>query len=264
MNRFGCFVAAVALALVGGCASDVEREFGQEMVRLEPIEPPTFLNAEVASLFGSASFSARVEVQKGLAGSRPPVLGELSGRDGSLFFMADQQRGRGGLTGGLSALWDGATQTAYLLNEPLQGYAPIRNSGSNGPVEVALLGEEHFNGERCRTSVVSRREGTNLVPILVVWRAVAQQDLPIRIQTTNTPTAATLTLSHFRLHAPPAELFTLPSGFKKYVSTDAMLSELVHRKTDAVSARSNAARARYGDPKEDDGAVVPGQQVRPY
>src|SRR5690242_10233660 len=119
--RIQAFLAAIAM-MFAGCATDPDKEVGREITRMTPVEPPTFLNADVAGLFGKANFSARVEVQKGYPGSRPPMVGELSGRDGGLFFIADEQRGKRGFSGGLSALWDGSTQTAYLLNEPLQAY----------------------------------------------------------------------------------------------------------------------------------------------
>jgi len=254
------FLAAVTV-MFAGCAMDPDKETGRDLARMTPVEPPTFLNADVAELFGKANFSARVEVQKGFPGSRPPILGDLSGRDGSLFFIADEQRGRRGISGGLSALWDGSTQTVYLLNEPLQGYAPMRSSITNGPLE------EDVGAEHCRKTILSRRMGNDLVPALVVWRGIAQQDLPLKIQSTNTPTAATLTLSRIRFQAPPAELFTLPNGFKKYDSTDAMIAELTRRKTEALAARSKMRRERFGTPattEEDEYTRTTEKPVRPY
>jgi hypothetical protein len=180
------------------------------------------------------------------------MVGELSGRDGSLFFIADEQRSKRGFSGGLSALWDGPTQTAYLLNEPLQAYAPIRNSGTNGPTQIVLAGEEDIGTEHCRKTILTRTYGSDPVPVLVVWRGLAEQELPIKIQTTNTPSAVTITLSRIRMQAPAVDLFALPNGFKKYDSTDAMIGELMRRRTDALTARSKMKRERYGTPKADD------------
>jgi hypothetical protein len=244
----------------GGCASDPDKEFGKELMRIVPAEPPTFLTAEVASLFGAANFSARVEVQKGLPGSGPAMLGELSGRNGSLFFVADHQRGKRGLAGGLSALWHAPSQTAYLFNEPLLGYAPIRHSGTNGPVEVTQVGEEEMAGERCRKSVISN----GAVPTLIVWRSIAKQDLPIRVQGTNSSPGVTVTLSRVRMEAPPPQLFELPTGFKAYASTDEMMSELVRRRTDAVTGSAKARREKYGTPLEDSEDQSISRPVRPY
>lgn len=256
-------MAGLVVALVAGCANDPDRELGREMGRITPVEPPPFLNADVAQLFGQANFSARVEVQKGFPGSQPPMVGELSGRDGNLFFIADQQRSNRGFSGGLSALWDAPTQTAYLLNEPLQAYAPIRHSGTNGPTEITQAGEENIGAERCRKSILSRRNGADLIPVLVVWRGIAEQDLPLRIQTTNTPGAVTLNLSRIRPQAPPADLFALPNGFKKFDSADAMLSELMRRRTDLISARNKRNRDKYGAPRGEDEAM-PDKLDRPY
>jgi hypothetical protein len=205
------------------------------------------LTGDVAQLFGSATFTARAEIQNGVPGTRPATVGELSGRNGSLFFIADEQRTKRGISGGLSVLWDAPSQTAYLLNEPLQAFAPLRNSGTNGPMEVVQAGEEDFAGERAHKSIVNRRAGAETTPTLIVWRAANKGDLPIRIESTNNANAVTITLSRIRMDAPPAEVFALPNGFKKYETTDAMLSELVRRRTDAIGARARRERGKYGD-----------------
>lgn len=265
MKRFSFLL----VALLGfGCASDADREFGRELSRITTVEPPTFLDAGVAQIFGRASFTARLEAQKGLSGSRPPMVGELYGKDGSLFFISDEQRGKKGIAGGVSALWHEPTGTAYLLNEPLQAYAPFRQDAyaTNSPLEVAQAGEEEMNGQRCRKSVLSRRLGDQAIPQFIVWRAVDFQDLPVRIQTTNNTAVVTLTLSRIQLRAPAPGLFALPDGFKKYESTDAMLGELVRRRTDALSGRAKMNRERYGAPDTslDDEPAPTARPLRPY
>jgi hypothetical protein len=245
MKTIRFFVGIIAIAFAG-CTSP-EKEFTQDVSRITPADPPAFLNPDVAGLFGKANFSARVEVQKGLHGTRAPMLGQLFGRDGSLFFIADQPD-KANVASGLSALWDGPTQTAYLLNEPLQGYAPIRNAATNGSVEIVAAGEENLGAEPCRKFVLNRRVANEVVPVLVVWRGTAHQDFPLKIQTTNSPGAATLTLTKVQFQAPPAETFALPNGFKRYESTDAMTAELINRRTDLLSGRAAKRRDRFGNP----------------
>jgi hypothetical protein len=260
MKVFHVFGAAILLTLAG-CAS-AEKKLSQEVSQITPAEPPAFMNADVAGLFGKAEFSARVEVQKGVPGTRAPMVGELYGRNGSLFFM--EERGRKAV-GGLSVLWDAPTQTAYLLDEPLQGYAPIRNASTNGPLEVVMAGEENVGAEPARKTVLQRVVGAGMAPVLIVWRGIAQQDLPLKIQMTNSPGAVTLTLSRMRFQSPPADLFALPNGFKRYESTDAMISELVKRRTDLISARSKRQREKYGMPTEEEEASnALNKPVRPY
>lgn len=239
---------ALCAAVLSGCAGNSDKRFTHEISGITPAEPPAFLNAEVTDLFGKANFSARVEVQKGMRGSRPPMIGQLFGRDGNLFFISEDERTKGVLATGLSALYDAQTRTAYLLNEPLQGYAPIRNTTTNAALEVVAAGEENVGSERCRKSILSRQVANAVVPVLVVWRGIAQQDFPLRIEMTNTPGAVTLNLTRVRFQAPPAETFSLPNGFKKYESTDAMLSELVRRRTDLLTGRNARKRDRYGNP----------------
>jgi hypothetical protein len=264
MNFRKLFLGAALVLFAIGCASE-EKEFGESVARLQPIEPPTFLNGEIATLFGSANFTARLEVQRGMAGMQPPTVGELYGRDGSLFFIADEQRGKRGLNGGLSVLWYAPNKTAYLLNDPLQGYAPIRHQNTNALAEATVVGEETLNGERCRKSVLTMDAAGETIPRLIVWRSLEKQDLPIRIQTTNSPQIVTLTLSRIRMQAPPADVVTLPNGFKAYDSTDAMMAELVRRRTNAMDARSRARRDKLGDPLSDDESNMNNTRpTRPY
>lgn len=260
MKVFQVFGAIILLALAA-CTS-AEKQLTQEISQITPAQPPAFLNADVAGLFGKADFSARVEVQKGVPGTRPPMVGELSGRNGSLFFIEDHGKKT---PGGLSVLWDAPTQTAYLLDEPLQGYAPIRNAITNGPLEVVVAGEENVGPEPCRKSILQRVVGAEMVPVLIVWRGVTQRDLPLKIQMTNSPGAVTLTLSRIRFQTPPADLFALPNGFKRYESTDVMISELLKRRTDLISARSKRQREKYGMPtEEEETSNALNKPVRPY
>jgi hypothetical protein len=265
MKFWKIWITATALLLTAACAN-ADKDFGESVGRLTPVEPPTFLTAEVANLFGNAQFTARLEVQNGLHGTRSPIIGELSGRDGSLYFIADEQRSKRGISGGLSALWHAPTKTAYLLNDPLQAYAPIRNASALLTAEPTPLGEEEVNGERCRKSVITQPGAAGeAIPKLIVWRAIAQQDLPIRIQTTNSTQAVTLTLSRIRHQAPAPDFFALPSGFKAYESTDAMLNELIRRRTQALDARSRSRQEKYGSPRIDGEDPMQNQrQMRPY
>lgn len=262
MKLWKSWMGAALFLLAMGCASE-DKEFDQSVARLRPVEPPTYFNGEIASLFGTANFTARLEVQRGM---QAPMAGELYGRDGSLFFMADEQRDKRGMSGGLSVLWHAPTKTAYLLNDPLQAYAPIRIPNTNNVTEAKGVGEEIINGERCRKSIITQDAAGETIPRWMVWRSIDKQDLPIRIQSTNSPSNVTLTVSRIRMQAPPAELLALPNGFKAYDSTDAMMAELNRRRTDAMDARSRARREKFGNNPnmDEDSSFNAAKPVRPY
>jgi hypothetical protein len=261
MRIWRIWAGAVACVLAG-CTS-VDKEFGEEIAKLTPVEPPTFINGDLAEQFGNATFTARVEVHKGIPGTRPPIVGDFFGRNGSLYFVSDEQRGaKAGISGGLSALWDAPTKTAYLLNDPLQAYAPMKNPPDNGPFEPKMVGEEMMNGERCRKSVLFQTIRNVSLPTLIVWRSIALNDFPIRVESTNSLQTITLNFTRVKFQAPPADLFSLPNGFKAFESTDAMMSELVRRRTDALDARAKSRRAKYGDNDED--SLIQQRPQRPY
>lgn len=258
MRFWRFWTGALAVILAAACVN-TEKEFGDELQRVTPPQPPMFLNSDVANLFGSANFIARVEVHRGIPGTRPPTVGELSGRNGSLFFISDEQRATRGIAGGMSVLWDSPTKTAFLLNEPLQGYAPIRNASTNGPGEVVEAGEEEVNGERARKTIINQPAGSVSVPTLIIWRGLAHQDLPVRIQTTNSTQSVLINLSRIRFQTPQADLFALPNGFKAYPTTEAMMNELLIRRNEATDARQRARREKFGVNHED----IPPEQPRP-
>ncbi len=108
MKFFAVCISIAAVALAAGCAKDRE----DQALVMRRSEPPTFLSAELAALFGQRNFSARAEVTSHGSTS----IGDFSARNGSLAFKA----------GDMSALWDALTQKAYLFSEPLQAYAPMR------------------------------------------------------------------------------------------------------------------------------------------
>jgi hypothetical protein len=256
-------VAGLSLVFTTACAN-VDKEFGEEIAKLTPVEPPMFINGEFAEQFGNANFTARVEVHKGIPGTRPPIVGDFFGRNGSLYFASDEQKGKSPMAGGLTALWDAQNKTAYMLNEPLQAYAPMKPSTPAGPAEARPSGEEMLNGVRCRKTVIYHTVGTNAVPTLIVWRSTALQDFPIRIQSTNNAHSLTLNFTRVKFQAPAPDLFVLPNGFKAFPSTDAMMSELVHRRTEAMDARTRAQIEKYGSPKAADDEVMQQRPVRPY
>jgi len=210
-------VAGVTLGFLQGCAHESDRDFTESMAQIRRVEPPTFLTAEVANAFNNATFSAHVEAQRQPTDARPFMTGDLFGRGGNLFFVADEPGKKQKIAGRVSALWDASSRTAYLLNDPLQGYAPILNAPG---AEVAVS-----------------RDAANF---------------PTRIQGTNGMAAFTLTISKVRPQAPPPELFVLPNGFKAYPSTDALLTELMHRRTEALDARSRLNRDHHLDMKPED------------
>lgn len=252
------------IAFLAGCASDPTDQYSRELSRMRSSEPPTFLAGDIASAFSGANFSARVEIQRGAAGMRPPEHGELSGRDGSLYFMADEQRMQRGIAGGMSAFWDASMKTGYLLNDPLQAYAPIRLSQTNAPLEVAAAGEEAINGEATHKFIGSLRVGNELVPRLVIWRSATQGDLPIRVQTTNDPANLTLTLSRVRPGPAPKELFEIPSGFKKYETTEAMMSDLIARRSARMEGERRAKNRMWKSNPDDEDDPLLKPPTRPY
>jgi hypothetical protein len=204
MKVFAVWLVLV-LGLATGCAGDRE----DKGLSLRRIEPPTFLNGDLAALFGQKTFTARAE----LTSRGTTTIGDLTARNGSLFLRA----------GEVLALWDASQQKAFLFNEPLQAYAPMRSSTNE--------------------AVVLATEG----------------GLPTKIQMAEGGRVTILTLTKIRPNVANTEDFGIPAGFKAYATADAMLAELDLRRRDLMSAKEKARAEKYGSARavEDPSKVQP-------
>jgi hypothetical protein len=86
-------------------------------------------------------------------------------------------------------------------------------------VEKEKLGDEVVSGQKCVKYKVKVHcfmgdlEGTR-------WEATGLQDLPIKTVVKMEGTTITTTLKDVKLGAPPAEMFTVPNGYKRYTSEE--------------------------------------------
>jgi hypothetical protein len=231
-TMFPMGMAALAAALMAGCASSskVLYHAGDEA-------PPDFLAGPAGVLLTNVEgFSARLTVSlPGAGGGRRTVTGDMLGREGVLVFQpanaAKAKRAR--TEGGMFFIWNETTRSGFVLNDPLQAYAPI--AASVQPTNVALdtsgAAEEEANGHPCRRiqAVVQCSDGTSTR--LTLWEAEDAKHFPVRIRTAAGPREMTLDFSELRLELPAAPIFSPPEGFTKYDTAAALIRELIVRQT---------------------------------
>jgi hypothetical protein len=174
---------------------------------------PDWLTGDVALLFtGVNSFTAKLEVQPGDTAApdlMPPVRGELLGRDGNLLFIPEtkeKRRGPPGMAAGeVSYLWNSQSNSAFVLNEPMQAYAPVSpNSGTN---------------------------------VFTVLNADERNHFPEKMRAANDSATVTLVFSKINFRPLPAEMFSVPDGFTRYASIEAMMNELAARQRSMMPRR---------------------------
>lgn len=181
-------------------------------------------------------FSAHAVLESGApANGVELAAGELVGRGGKLLFApgarkSDAKRSRGQ---DFAFIWDVVANRGYLLNDPLQGYAPISYGRlfTNVAVSAALNqpAPENLAGHPCQQTEVTVAADDGSASVFHVWRATDLKGLPIRISGASDGTPVTLTLSKFRLETVPNDLFQPPNGFTKYDSAELLVNELFLR-----------------------------------
>jgi hypothetical protein len=225
--------------LAAGCARpprNGDRAGGFEAIAA-PM-PPLFLCGPMALLLtNTEGFRAQVVLANDAAPEAAPLAaGELLGRSGKLLFApaASKAVAKRARAEDSAFIWDVVENRGWVLNDPLQGYAPVSSrvyytnvapgaiSGNAAPERIA--------GHRCRQAEATVRASDGTATAFRVWRAEDLNGLPLRIAGAANGAPVMLTFSAIRQEQLPDEVFQPPNGFTRYESPEAMMTELALRK----------------------------------
>ena len=250
-------------ALAAGCASsDTKRDRAGGFQVMSAPMTPLFLNGPMALLLTNAEgFRARVVLEgAGISQASPTTAGELMVRGSKLLFAPEPVKvGKKQPHPEDSAfIWDVNENRGYVLNEPLQAYAPISSSRQFTNVTVGPASNnaspEKVSGHLCQATEVTVTASDGVATGFQVWRAADLKGLPLRIHCPSGGVPLTLTLSKVHLEALPSDLFQPPNGFTKYDSAEGMMTEMALRKV-------NMSRKRIGQPLDFDEIGSPDTRV---
>ena len=225
-------------ALAAGCAgSGKQGSHAGAATFIRPPKPPVFLNGPMALLFTNVDgFSAHAVLESGApANGVELAAGELLGQGGKLLFAPSPRKtaSKSARLEAFAFIWDVPANRGYILNDPLQGYAPISYgrlftnvATSAAPNQPAT---ENVTGHPCQQSEVTVAADDGSASVFRVWRATDLKGLPVRVSGTSDGTPVTLTLSKTRLEAVPNDLFQPPSGFTKFDTAEVLVNELNSR-----------------------------------
>ncbi len=232
---WGLGLAAIFLA---GCGGSLQKLSGvDQMGFAQAPTPPALLTGTAGFLLtNSAGFSAKVVVDlPGVVSQTRRLAGTLLGREDRLLFAGDKDN---------SFIWSVTDQTGFLVNEPLQGYAPLRAAlaVSNIVITAESANAESINGHPCRKTEMSVHLADGATDQLTVWRATDLGNVPLRIVSATGPNRFTANFSNVRLEKPSRELFEPPKEFSKYANAEALMTELVGRRAATSDKYRNAGR----------------------
>ena len=226
-------------ALAAGCASSSTKgdRAGGFQVMPTPVTP-LFLNGPMALLLTNADgFRAHIVFESGAPSPvNPPKAGELMVRGSKLLFAPEPRKvaRKQPRPEDSAFVWDVNENRGYVLNEPLQAYAPISSSRqfTNVTASAALnnAAPETVAGHSCQVAEVTVTASDGVATVFRAWRAADLKGLPLRIQCPSGGVPLTLTLSKVRLEAIPNDLFLPPNGFTRYESPEAMMTEMALRR----------------------------------
>jgi hypothetical protein len=228
----------LAVALAGGCAHSPKPGRGGGAVEGFAVpRTPAFLTGPMALLLTNAhGFRAHAVLESGASTKEiERIEGELMGQSGKLVFAPgpDSSTGKRSHVRGSAFIWDVTASRGFLLNDPLQGYAPIpadlqfTNLATGSVLNGA--GPEKISGHLCQPAQATVAASDGSVAGFRLWRATDLSGLPVRITRASDGLPMTLTLSKVRLEPLPEDLFLPPNGFVKYDSAERLINELAAR-----------------------------------
>ena len=262
----GCLLL-LAAALATGCSHTAKNRGRASAIEVRPAPlPPLFLNGPMALLLTNTDgFHAHVVLESGA----PPqafqlAAGELMGRGGKLLFApaAPVKSKKQASAADSAFIWDVIENRGWVLNDPLQAYAPVSSSRQFTNVVPAVrlnnAASEKISGHSCQAEEVTITAADGTATVFRAWRAPDLHGIPLRITCPSTGAPLTLTLSNVRLETMPNDLFQPPSSFTKYESSEAIMAELFLRK------HNLNRKPTYQGPEEEPTAPVTRAPNRPY
>jgi hypothetical protein len=199
--------------------------------------PPLFLNGPMALLLTNVDgFRARVVLESGApAQAAPMAAGELLVRGSQLLFAPEPSRApkKQARVRDSAFIWDVNGNHGYVLNDPLQAYAPMSSNRQYTTLTVGATlnnpAPERIAGHPCLATEVTVTASDGATTFFQVWRARDLNALPLRINCPSNGMPVSLTLSKVRLETVPEDLFLPPNGFTRYDSVEALMTELALR-----------------------------------
>ncbi len=240
-----------SLVLTGILCLTLTSAFGQPGGRMGAFGGPSF-GGPTAKLFGNNSaFSANMEIQtKGAT-----MSGKMAFDQGKSRFEMDlstmkspnmapsaaaQMKAMG--MDKMVAIGRSDKKVSYLIYTGMEAYVenPVHDtdattSPDDFKVEITELGKETVDGHPCvkNKAVVTGKDGKTHESTL--WNATDLKNFPVKVETMEQGTAATMLFKNVSLSKPESSQFEPPAGFKKYDNMQAMMMEIMMKRRGSIA-----------------------------
>lgn len=199
--------------------------------------PPVFINGPASLLLTNATgFQASINAEmRGYTAREDNTSGELLGQGTKLLYAPTPKETteKHQRPGGFSFIWDAQQNRGFVLSEALQGYAPISANWQATNVAVQIKGRtpEKVGGHETEqaTAAVQETDGTNA--LFEVVRALDLKGFPLQIRSAENAAPLTFSVTKFRFVPLSPDVFTVPDGYTRYSSPEALSDELAIRQS---------------------------------
>ena len=208
--------------------------------------PGPRLGGDMAKIFGeNSAFSANLEFHHSLSGDEVTMPGKIAYLDGRSRFEMDMTEMKGsrmrpesmshmkqmGMDKTVSISRPDKKVT-YIVYPGLQAYIenPIQDPNAGKPesdfkTEVTKLGEEKVDGHDCIKNKVVVTDSEGKTHTSTVWNATDLKKFPVKIESVENGSTATMLFKDVKLSKPDAAQFEPPTDFKKYDNMMALMQQ---------------------------------------
>ena len=233
-NSAGILLWGLMIALwTGGCADTSQQDyFGREGAESLLPKLTSVITGPVTVLLTNGNAFSSEFTMTFEDGTEPP-----SRASGQIFVLGGKLRldvafGKSKRKsmdmGHFGLIWDVAANQGYVFSEAIQGYAPIYATVRFTNFLVQVIGgpTERIEGHLVEKAAVTAMCNNGQTISLQQLRAQDMGNLPLQVESLNSPQSFKLALSRIQLNIPATELFLPPDGFTKYKSEAAILTEI--------------------------------------
>jgi hypothetical protein len=208
--------------------------------------PPDFMAGPAGILLtNNTGFSAHLTLQtSSTTGSARPIEGEFLAHGSHLLFAPTGHSD-------ISYIWDVATRSGLVLDEPLQGCATAGSDFQVTNISMSASQPSRANGHSCAQSEVVFSLADGSIERFTVWRAADLDGFPVRIKSGDGVAPFVVDITGVRPETLPDDLFQPPAGFTHYDSPDAMMTELFAREHPVTREQSNPLSSPDSPPASD-------------
>lgn len=125
------------------------------------------------------------------------------------------------------------SNSSYVIYPSLKSYVEIIQKDVDNSKDVKFekteLGEETIEKQKCKKNKIVATDRAGKKQEALVWNATGLKNFPIQIKISDSENEVTVIFKNPKIEPPPASLFQVPEGYKKYNSMEELMKSSFER-----------------------------------